>query len=243
MEFDPIVFGITIGRIIETYGAAVRVWASPLFHAGFLVMLYLISSKGDRFRKAYTLYFLINYVWLLGAIGIYASIQLFQQAGPVYFGVYSATPVFLVVILLLLIGEWRNSRNHFDFQQVPKWRWAVAVPMMLWGFYYPNWRFDGSGFDWSLSQFVSGNFGLMGCPVTMLALSILFLVYPRVNRHLFQVLTMYGVMLGGAMVAVGYKTDIPFFAMGIISLLLILVTTISARWKAQVRPRPKLSAR
>ena len=243
MEFDPTVFGITIGRIIETYGAAVRAWLSPLFHLGFLAVIFLLITKGNRFRKAFTLYFLINYIWLFVAIGIYASIQLFQQAGPGYLAVYGATPILLVVIIALLISEWRKQQNNFDLSQVPTWRWVVVVPMMLWGFYYPNWRFDGSGFDWNLGQLLFGNFGLMGCPVTMLALSTLFLIYPRVNRHLFQVMTMYAIMLGGAMVAVGYKTDIPFFALGVISLLLILVTTISARFKASVKAQPNLNTR
>jgi hypothetical protein len=224
MEFDPTIFGMTIGRIIETYSAAVRVWASPLFRVGALGMLFLLLRYQNRFRRAFALYFWINDLWLFGAVGIYASIELFRQGGPVYFAMYSATPVLLLVILLLLYQEGRQPRSDFAFPETPLWRWLIAVPMLLWAFFYPNWRFDGAGFDWNPAQLVTGNFGLMGCPVTLFALSLLFLRYPRVHQPLFRVLTLYAVLLGGAMVAVGYRTDLPFFAMGLICLALMLGT-------------------
>ncbi len=218
MGFDPIIFGITIGKIVGGYGDAVRPWLSPLCHAAILLVIVLLARQRNRAGRIFTGYFLLNYIWLFGAIGLYASIQLYRQAGPVYLTAYGATPVLLAVIVFLLIGEWRSPRTDWNRQNTPLWRWLIALPMMAWAFYYPAWRFDGSGFDWNLTQLLNGNYGLMGCPVTLMALSLLFLCYPRVNPHLYRVLILYAVMLGGAMVLVGYRTDIPFFIMGLICL-------------------------
>ncbi|MHC1781551.1 MAG: hypothetical protein AB9891_02100 [Anaerolineaceae bacterium] len=225
MGFDPIVFGITIGKIIEGYGAAVRAWLSPLFHIAILVLIVLLARRGNRFKRFFTGYFLLNYIWLFGAIGVYATVQLYRQAGPIYMAVYAATPVLIAVIIILLFNEWRYPRNDFNFRGVSLWRWVLAVPMMAWSYFYPAWRFDGSGFDWNLAQLLNGNFGLMGCPVTLMALSLLFLRSPQVNIHLYRVLILYAVILGGAMVMVGYKTDIPFFLMGLLCLLDLIITS------------------
>jgi hypothetical protein len=46
-----------------------------------------------------------------------------------------------------------------------------------------------------------GAYGLMGCPTTMVALSLLFLKYPAGNRRLFDLLTAHAVFVGAAMVA------------------------------------------
>jgi hypothetical protein len=126
--------------------------------------------------------------------------------------------VLLAVIVFLLIGEWRSPRTDWSPHHIPAWKWLIALPMMAWAFFYPAWRFDGSGFDWNPTQLLSGNYGLMGCPVTLMVLSLLFLRYPRVNPHLYRVLILYAVMLGGAMVLIGYRTDIPFFFMGLFCL-------------------------
>lgn len=229
MEFDPVVFGITIGKIVEGYGDAVRPWLSPLCHVAILAVIFLLARSGNQFRRVFTGYFLINYVWLFGAIGIYATLELFRQAGPVYLAMYAATPVLLAVIVLLLIGEWRNPRTNWDLREAPAWRWPVALFMMAWAYYYPAWRFDGSGFDWNPVQLISGNFGLMGCPVTLMALSLLFLRYPHINPHLYRVLILYAVLLGGAMVLIGYRTDIPFFFMGLFCLAHMAISGIMRR--------------
>jgi hypothetical protein len=74
-----------------------------------------------------------------------------------------------------------------------------------------------------------GAYGLMGCPTTMVALSLLFLKYPAGNRRLFHLLTAYAVFVGAAMVALLYVPDIPFFVLGLASLALIVATKIKDR--------------
>jgi multisubunit Na+/H+ antiporter MnhC subunit len=64
--------------------------------------------------------------------------------------------------------------------------------------------------------------GLIGFPATPIPLAILFLRYPAGNRPLFYALIAYAVVVGLAMVSLKYVPDVPFFAMGVTALLLVL---------------------
>ena len=59
------------------------------------------------------------------------------------------------------------------------------------------------------TELLFGAYGLMGCPTTMVALS-LFLKYPAGNRRLFHLLTGYAVIVGAAMVALLYDLTFHF---------------------------------
>ena len=72
----------------------------------------------------------------------------------------------------------------------------------------------------------------MGCPSTMVALSLLFLKYPAGNRPLFYALTAFAVIIGLFMTLLHYWPDIPLFVMGLASLGLIIVTRLKERGKA-----------
>ncbi|MDF2980144.1 MAG: hypothetical protein K0S40_4872, partial [Actinomycetospora sp.] len=103
---------------------------------------------------------------------------------------------------------------------IEKWRLLVAVPLAIWGFWYPPYIY-GVRLVFDPAEFLFGAYGLMGCPTTMVALSLLFLVYPAGDRRLFHLLTAYAVFVGAAMVALLYVPDIPFFVLGVASLALI----------------------
>jgi hypothetical protein len=92
--------------------------------------------------------------------------------------------------------------------------------MAIWGFWYPPYVY-GVRLVFDPAEFLFGAYGLMGCPTTMVALSLLFLVYPSGDRRLFHLLTAYAVFADAAMVALLYVPDIPFFVLGVASLMLI----------------------
>jgi hypothetical protein len=94
------------------------------------------------------------------------------------------------------------------------------------GVWYPPHIF-GVRLVWDPAELLFGAYGLMGCPTTMVALSLLFLKYPAGNRRLFHLLTAYAVFVGAAMVALLYVPDVPSFILGLASLALI----VSARRK------------
>ena len=221
-EFDPVQFGITLGQLVTEYRSAYA-WIAPLPHLATLILLYLIFRYGQRARKAFVLYFILNYSWLVVFVGGWFSVQLYQRLGIPALVLYGATPILLVIILYQWVQELRTPRLDLDMTWVDRWRLLVAAPVLLWGFWYPPYDW-GVGLIFDPKELLFGAYGLMGCPTTMVPLSLLFLKYPLGNRPLFYALTAYAVFIGAAMVALQYLPDMPFFFIGIASLGLIIIT-------------------
>jgi hypothetical protein len=226
---DPfgVEFGKTIGQLVTEYRTTFA-WVALLWHLSTFALLYLIFRYGNRYRRAFATYFALNYAWLVAFVGVWMSVGLYQRMGMVALAVYGATPVFLLIILYQWYRELRNPRLDLDFKHIEKWRLLVAVPMVVWGLWYPPYIF-GVRLVFDPAELLFGAYGLMGCPVTMVALSLLFLKYPAGNRTLFNLLTAYAVMVGAAMVALLYVPDIPFFFLGLASLALIVRTKLRGR--------------
>jgi hypothetical protein len=100
--------------------------------------------------------------------------------------------------------------------------------MLVWGLWYSPYIF-GVRVIFDPAELLFGAYGLKGCPTTMVALSLLFLKYPAGNRTLFNLLTAYAVLVGAAMVVLLYVPDVPFFILGLASLVLIAWTKIRGR--------------
>jgi hypothetical protein len=202
--FDPTQFGILIA---------------------FLALFYLVVRHGNRYRKAFTIYYTLNFVWLLIFVGGWFSIQLYQRMGFFALAMYIFTPIMLCVILYQWIQEWRTPRLDLDLSKAGIWRWLIALPFIVWGFWYPPYEW-GVGLNFDPKELLFGAYGLMGCPTTLVPLALMFLNYPAGNHPLFHALTAYATIIGLAMVALKYVPDIPFFIMGIIALMLIVFTRL-----------------
>jgi hypothetical protein len=63
----------------------------------------------------------------------------------------------------------------------------------------------------------------MPCPTTMVVLSLLTLNYPRGNRTLFNLLSIFSVVIGIGSVASSWLPDIPFIILGVYGAGLILL--------------------
>ena len=213
-------FGITMGALVTEYRGAFA-WIAPLPHLAILTLLYLILRQGNRYRRAFTIYFIVNYVWLVIVVGGWFSYQLYARMGIPALGVYGSTPILLLIILYQWVKELRAPRLDLDFTKFNKWRLLVAVPVLFWGFWYPPYEW-GVRLILDPKALLFGAYGLMGCPTTMVPLSILFLKYPAGNRALFYALTIYAVCVGAAMVGLRYVPDIPFLFIGLASLGLII---------------------
>lgn len=88
------------------------------------------------------------------------SIQLYERMGAVALAVYAATPVFLLIILYQWVQELRVARLDLDFRGIEKWRLLIAVPMLVWGFWYPPYIF-GVRLVWDPTELLLGVYGLM----------------------------------------------------------------------------------
>jgi hypothetical protein len=226
-------FGMLMGQLVAEYRNTYA-WLAPLPHLATLLLLYLIFRYGQRYQRAFTLYFIINYIWMVIFVGGWFSFQLYQHMGIAALGMYGATPILLLIILYQWVQEFRNPRLDLDFAQFNKWRLLVAVPMLIWGFWYPPYEW-GVRLIFDPKELLFGAYGLMGCPTTMIPLSILFLKYPAGNRPLFYALTVYAVCVGAAMVALQYLPDIPFFFIGLMSLGLIIWSRFREKTRGQMQ--------
>jgi hypothetical protein len=229
MDEFAVQFGMLMGQLVTEYRAAYA-WLAPLPHLATLLLLYLIFRYGQRYRKIFTLYFIITYIWSVIFVGGWFSVQLYQRLGIAALGMYGATPILLLIILYQWVQEFRNPRLDLNFTRFDKWRLLVAVPFLIWGFWYPPYEW-GVRLIFDPRELLFGAYGLMGCPTTMVPLSILFLKYPAGNRPLFYILTAYAVCIGAAMVALQYVPDIPFFLLGLASLGLIIIAKLKEQKK------------
>jgi len=217
-------FGMTMGELVTEYRARFA-WLAPLPHLVTLVLLYLVYRYGQTYRRVFSLYFVLNYLWLVVFVGGWFSVQLYRRMGIAALGMYGATPILLLIILYQWVQEFINPRLDLDFTQFDPWRLLIVVPILIWGFWYPPYKW-GVGLNFSPKELLFGAYGLMGCPTTMVALSLLFLKYPAGNQPLFYVLTAYAVCVGAAMVALRYVPDIPFFLIGLASLGLTIIAKV-----------------
>ena len=59
--FDPVEFGITMGQLVAEYRSTYA-WLALIPHLVILILIYLIIRQGNRYRKAFTIYYIINFV-------------------------------------------------------------------------------------------------------------------------------------------------------------------------------------
>jgi hypothetical protein len=117
---------------------------------------------------------------------------------------------------------------------VSTWRWLIAIPVIIWGFWYPPYEW-GVRLIFDPWELLFGAYGLMGCPTTMVVLAILFLKYPAGNRSLFHALTAFAVIIGISMTALMYIPDLPLLFIGLASLALILITNLRGVEKSPLK--------
>lgn len=222
-------FGILMGQLVGEYRTEFS-FIAPIFHIGTLVVLYLAFWFKKKYRRVFSGYFLINYVWIFIFVGIWFCIQLFNRMGmkPLLF--YCGTPLLLLVILFQLGKEFIKPQLDLQFTSIKKWRLLVSIPIFIWGFWYPKYEW-GAKLTFEPIELLFGAYGLMGCPTAMVLLSILFLTYPSGNRELFHAMTAFSLVIGAAMVSLFFIPDIPLLLIGIASFGLI----ISIKFKERSR--------
>jgi hypothetical protein len=112
-------FGMSMGQLVvesrNTYA-----WLAPLPHLITLFLLCLVLRYGQRYRKAFTLYFLFNYVWLVTFVGGWFSFKLYQRMGIMALGMYGGTSILFLAILYHWVQELRHPRLDLDFTRFNK---------------------------------------------------------------------------------------------------------------------------
>ncbi len=218
--FDPAIFGRAFGKIVMEY-VSEFFWLATVFHIATLVILLLIIKYGNRYRKAFTIYFTINYLWIFIYFGIVMGFLLYREMGIWSLAFWSFCPILLGIIAFQWIKELKSPKIDLEFAGIRKWRFIV-IPIMIFGFWYPTYVW-GVGFSFLPKDLLFSAYGLMPCPTTMVVLGLLSLKYPRGNRSLFNALTALAVCIGTAQVALPYLPDYPLALIGYFSLGLIIL--------------------
>lgn len=218
MIFDPEIFGKAFHNFVQEETKLFGNW-TLFFHIVTLVILFLVWKYRNKYRKLFSVYFALNWSFLFGYWGIYA-IFYWYKIGIIYLASFIFAPVLLLLILLSWIKEIFSPKVEFDFSKTKKWKFWVIF-LLLWGFLYPTYIY-GKSFVFNITDFLFSLYGLMPCPTTMVILSILSLNYPKTNKKLFKLMTLYALIIGTASVTSGWLPDIPFVALGIYCWVLIL---------------------
>lgn len=220
----PALFGKSFGEITGDYLNTLGKYISPIFHLAALILLILIISHGNKYKSKFTLYYLINYVWIFLYVGIYMSYLFYEKMGISFLIFWGAIPFLLALILFQWFKELKSGKNNLIFRKIPFYRFIV-IPIIIYGFWYPTYIW-GSGFEFMLKDFLFSSFGLMPCPTTIVVLGFLTLKYPDVNKGLFYSLTLLSVVVGTAQFAIGYVPDYPLAILGYYSTILIIIDRI-----------------
>lgn len=223
-NFSPELFGRSFGEVTMDYIHGIGRFIAPIFHIIAWIIITMVIIQGNKKARLFTIYFIINYLWLFIFVGLYISFLLFQKMGFTFLFFWGPVPFLLFFILFEWINELKSQKNNLDFNNVPFYRFVV-LPVILFGFWYPSyiWNF---GFTLTVKDLLFSSFGLMPCPTTMVVLSLLTLKYPDVNKGLFYSLTLFSVLVGTAQIAIGYVPDYPLAFLGYYSVFLILIERI-----------------
>jgi hypothetical protein len=234
MNFDPRIFGEGFHQFvqmeIDLFGSSLGV----IFHIVTFVVLFLVFRYGNKYRKLFTIYFTLNWIFLFGYWGVYAVIYWFKVGIP-YLAVYSLTPVLLGLIVYYWIKDNISPLIDLDFKSIPRKRFVVII-ILVWGLWYPTYIY-GQGFVFSIQDIVFSNYGLMPCPTTMVVLSLMTLNYPVGNNSLYKLFTVYALFIGTATVISGWIPDVPFILLGIYSLSLIVFNKVKDRQNIKINER------
>jgi hypothetical protein len=223
-NLSPALFGRSFGEITSDYMNGIGKYISPVFHILTLVIIILIITSANKNKNKFTLYFLIDYVWIFLYVGLYMSYLFYEKMGIYFLIFWGAMPFLLLFILFQWFRELKVEKNNFSFKNIPFYRY-VAVLFILFGFWYPTYIW-GSGFKFLFKDFLFSSYGLMPCPTTIVVLGLLTLKYPDVNKGLFYSLTLFSVMVGTAQFTIGFVPDYPLAFIGYYSVVLIIIDKI-----------------
>lgn len=215
MQFDPQNFGEGFHFFVEQERALLVNSLGLILHLGTFIMLFLVFRFGNRYRKVFTAWFALNWLFLFGYWGVWATIYWWGK-GLTYLAAYAATPVLLGLIARTWIRELLHPSTDLDLRSLPRARFVV-LPILAWGLWYPAYIY-GEGFAFSFRDLLFSSYGLMPCPTTMVVLGLLTMKYPAVNKRLYLLFTVYALLIGTATVLSGWLPDIPFIVLGIYAL-------------------------
>ena len=161
-------------------------WLSPIIHSATIVLVIAIFRYGRSTNRIADAFFGFLFVF----IAFINHIAITENYGLV---VIIGNVVQIVVVGLFWLWDAWKPRNVFVFQPLPLWRYWV-LPLVIFAFWSPI-SADLSP-DFNLMLLLTSSFGVMFCPTAPVAIGLLTLIYPRVNKYVLGVTSFVGLLIG-----------------------------------------------
>jgi len=161
------------------------IWLGPIFQGSFLLLLFLTWRLGPKVGRVANGYFALLYIWL----SLAPNIQRMEKYGLV---ILTSHLVTVGIVALLWIIDTGQVRNQWSLKRVSLWRYWV-VPAAALAFFFPAGPSGEPNFG---ARSLLYGYGIQYCPTTPAVLALLTLIYPDVNRSLFIVLSLTGLIYG-----------------------------------------------
>jgi len=161
-------------------------WLSPPIHVITILLLFALYRYGSRIGRVADAFFGI--LILFFAFGNHIAVT--ENYGLV---VLTGNLVPILIVGLLWMWEVYKPLNEYFFQRLPAWRYWV-LPFVFLAFWSPiNAELNP---DFNPLLLLTSSFGVMYCPTTPLIVTVLTLIYPRVNIFLLRTTSFVGLLIG-----------------------------------------------
>ncbi len=201
-------------------------WLTPVFHISAIAVVLALLKYRDRAGRLFAAYF--------AAVFVFIAITNNVANTPSYgLAVLTGNLIPMTIVAIVWVREALVGQSPLRFTRVSPWRYWVVPPAVL-AFWFPVGSDLGPSFSPLL--FLTSDFGVFYCPTTPVALAILTLAYPHLNRSLLTLTSFVGLIIGffnglSVFVMPGYTTW-----MFILHLPLIAISIFGLTIRWLVRP-------
>ncbi|HEY8344952.1 MAG TPA: hypothetical protein VIL66_07160 [Bacillota bacterium] len=210
---DPAVFGLAFERIVYAYQNGIGNVVAPVFHLATIILFFMVIKYGNKHKKLFAITFTTIYFWLFLYVGLFMFYKFFQEMGLACFAFWTPVPFLLGNVLWKWFKEIKAGEVNLNLSGAKLWRILVVLPIMAFGFFYPTFIW-GKGFFFHLRDLLFSFYGIMPCPTTMVILGYMTINYPKVNKGLYNALTLFAVWVGTLQLLLGYVPDYPLALVG-----------------------------
>jgi hypothetical protein len=179
-----------------------------------VVLIAGLMIYGNRVRRLFN-----GYVALL-----YTLLALFQTTAVTEsFGLVVITGNLILILLVALLWWWEVAAEKNDYEPVerPLWRWWV-VPVALFAFLMPVNKATMP--DFNILGMLTNEAGLTYCMMTPVILGVCTLYYPRLNRSVFRISSVVGLIFGVVNMLTWFIIAPGGWWMGVLHLPLVLIS-------------------
>lgn len=216
---DPAVFGMVFDRTVNAYQSGIGSVVAPIFHLATIILFFMVLKYGNMHKKLFSISFTTIYFWIFLYVGLFMFYKFFQEMGMACFAFWTPLPFLLGNVLWKWFKEIKDEELDLDISGAKLWRILVVIPIMVFGFFYPTFIW-GKGFFFHLKDLLFSFYGIMPCPTTMVVLGFMTINYPKVNKRLYNALTLFAVWVGTLQLLLGYLPDYPLALIGYYALFI-----------------------